>query len=82
MMLSSTIPAPKKTLSTMPMAASSRTRGTYRSPITASTPSTPVVAAPSSSHPICFSPVSRNASAMPGSVAWLSASPSIARLRR
>ena len=80
------MPAPKKTLRTIPIAASSRSREKRRIPWMQSTPRTPVMVAParSTGRDLASSPseaAKRKASAMPGRVAWLRASVISERLR-
>ena len=85
--LSSTIPRPKNTLSTVPIAVSSGSLVWSRIHWTHRMPSAPDSAAPAISR-ARLRPVppndtpTRNARAIPGSVAWLIASEISARLRR
>ena len=76
MNVSSTSPKPKKTESTIPSAASYLIRVVRTTPITTSVPSKPASAAPTTSTSGALLPVSRNASATPGSAACEIASPS------
>ena len=73
--VSSTMPSPKKTLSTMPSAASNGTRLRRTTLVTASVPTQPATAAPAASVSGALLAVSRNASTTPGSAACEMASP-------
>ena len=86
MWLNSTMPRPKKTLSTAPMAASIGRRVRLTMNWTARTPTMPETAAPARSsqrlRPLWpRATARRKASAMPGRAAWLKASLISARLR-
>ncbi len=74
--VSSTRPKPKKTASVMPRALSKGTRLRAVTVRTASVASQPASAAPAMMTTGILLPVSRNASAIPGRAAWLTASPS------
>ena len=75
MIVKSTSPTPKKTDRMRPSEASNGVRLRRTIAITASVPTHPAMPAPSTSTSGAFEPVSRNARAMPGSAAWLMASP-------